>query len=187
MRKVLIVLVLLIISCDRKSLDEQRDNLEKDYILNKLELQYYPSFSDLLGVEINFENEKLKLYNPTIDYSYVKLDSFNVEISPKDLIKINDIVKSISCDELENPKAGYGLDGMHLEAAFYFADGSIFHNSPGNSPVQIYDELKNEVLAIVSKYNKSSNNKLIIDEIKKYDEPVSEEIHKSVEKLRDYN
>jgi len=42
-------------------------------------------------------------------------------------------------------------------------------------------------LDIVSKYNKSSNNKLIIDEIKKYDEPVSEEIHKSIEKLRDYN
>jgi len=37
----LIVLVLLIISCDRKSLDEQRDNLDKDYILNKLDLQYY--------------------------------------------------------------------------------------------------------------------------------------------------
>ena len=181
------MLVLLIISCDRKSLNEQKDKSNESYILNKLELQYYPSFSDLLGVEINFENEKLKLYNPTIDYSYVKLDSFDVEISPKDLIKINNIVKSISCDELENPQAGYGLDGMHLEAALYFADGSIFHNSPGNSPVKVYDKLKDEVLAIVSKYNESSNNKLIINEIKKYDEPVSEEIHKSIEKLRDYN
>ena len=187
MRKVLIVLVLLIISCDRKSLDEQRDNLDKDYILNKLDLQYYPSFTDLLGVEVDFEKEKLKLYNPTTDYNYIKLDSIDVQISPKDLIKINSIVKLISCDELDNPQAGYGLDGMHLEAAFYFADGSIFHNSPGNSPVKIYDELKNEVLAIVSKYNKSSNNKLIIDKIKKYEEPVSEEIHKSIEKLRDYN
>ncbi len=127
------------------------------------------------------DEEKLKLYNPTTDYSYIKLDSIDVQVSPEDLIKINNIVKSISCDELENPQAGYGLDGMHLEAAFYFADGSIFHNSPGNSPVKVYDKLKDEVLTIVSKYNKSSNNKFIIDNIKKYGKPVSEEIHKSIE------
>lgn len=180
MRILTVLVSFLLISCNKKSVKEQLDKSNEPYILNKLNLQYYPSFTDLLGVEVDFEKEKLKLYNPTTDYNYIKLDLIDVQVSPKDLIKMNNIVKSISCDELENPQAGYGLDGMHLEAAFYFADGSIFHISPGNSPVKVYDKLKNEVLAIVSKHNISYNNKLIIDNIKKYNEPISEEIHKSI-------
>ena len=91
--RILIALVsFILVSCNRKSLDEQQYKHNDAYILHKLNLQYYPSFSDLLGVEVDFEKEKLKLYNPTTDYNYVELDSIDVQVSPVDLIKINNIV-----------------------------------------------------------------------------------------------
>lgn len=48
----------MLVSCNRKSLDEQQDKHNEIYVLNKLDLQYYPSFTDLLGVEVDFEKKK---------------------------------------------------------------------------------------------------------------------------------
>lgn|SRR5690554_237575 len=184
--KLLVIVFLFIFStgCKRESLNtiEEKEVEIAKFILNKLDLQYYPSFSDLLGVEIDFDQEKIKVYNPTDYYSYIELESFEVHISLKDLIKIDSIVKTISCNELENPQAGYALDGMHLETTFYFADGSILNNSPGNSSKKIYNVLKSEVLEIVMKYNKSSNNEIIIEKIRKYDEDVPKSVYESIKK-----
>lgn len=122
-----------------------------------------------MGVEIDFEKENIKIYNPfTYDDGWIILDTFNIQIINKDLIKIDSIVRSISCLEFEHPQKSYAMDGMHLEAGFYFSDGTILHNSPGNVPIEVYDILKDNVLKLVLKYNKSVYNQKIIAQIKEY-------------------
>lgn len=171
LKKISLLLVpfFFITACDKF----KTNDFEKDYQfkLKEIDLTYYPSFSNPLGVHLDFKHAKIKIYKPDFyaNPNNIVLEPFEKDIKKIDLIIIDSIFKNISCDELEFPQISYDKDGLHLESVFIYNDGSLFSITPGNYPKPIYNILKDSLINIVLRYNESEINRKLIDQIKEYD------------------
>lgn len=164
-----LIFVLSVFSACNKS---KNDDFEKNYVfdLKEIDLIYYPSFSNPLGVHLDFDKTKIKIFGPDFytNPNNIVLEPFEKNIKKSDLILIESILKNITCDELEFPQISFEKDGLHLECVFVYNDGSLFTNTPGNCPQPIYNTLKDSLINIVLRYNESETNKELIMQIKEY-------------------
>lgn len=168
-----VFIIVAIIGCNQsknRTPIKEKIHINMEYILDSLDLQYYPSFSDPIGACVNFKMQTIRVYPLSEEY-YRKKEIIKEQIVKVDLgslITIDSIVRNITCEEFEYPFKYYAIDGMHLDSQFYFSDGSIFSNSPGNDPKIIFNNLKITVFEIMKKNIQEENHQKIFKEINEY-------------------
>lgn len=165
--------IIILIGCtkSKKDIYNKDDNyLNEEFLLDSLDLQYYPAFSDPLGVCINFKKQSIRVYSLSKDYyrKRVLKKEYSTKVELIHLVRIDSIVKKISCKELESPYEYYAKDGLHLETQFYYSDGSILSNSPGNDAKPIYNTLKKNAFNLVQNNSYDDEYGAIIKGIAEY-------------------
>jgi hypothetical protein len=164
MKYLLLIFICALFGCSNKS-----SNLKHDYSIKQLQMNLGYSFYNNFNVIVNFDDKFIGLYssNNTGDArDGVEFQSFVENLNDDDLHLIDSIIKEFDKEDFNVQERGFPLpDGNYFEMAF-------IENDEINQII-IYDYIKNkkhqqlidEVLKLILKYNRSNQNEIILKEI----------------------
>lgn len=94
------IIVTFLMGCKESEKFNQITNVGKkniEFVLDSLDLQYYPSFSEPLGVCVNFKKQSIRIYPLSEEYYRKKgfLKEYSTDVELNYLVGIDSIVRKI--------------------------------------------------------------------------------------------
>lgn len=165
MKYLFLIFIGALFGCSNKS-----SNIQHDYSIKQLQMNLGYSFYNDFNVVINFDDKFIGLYssNNTGDArGGVEFKSFIENLNDDNLLLIDSIIQGFNEEDFKVQEREFPFpDGDYFEMAFIESDEI--------NQIVVYDYIKNkkhqklidEVLNLILKCNKSTQNEIIIKEIK---------------------